>query len=146
MVSQSLKKKKAGDGDLVLGQTILINVSEFDRGKTDARNLIGVITEIVDQEGGAVVVQTAHGRLEGVFHANQYTIPSEQLIDIADVKAEPVISVREAVRLESLTGGQGFKRCNCSASSKCTTDRCKCHKDGLKCNSRCHGSGPCQNK
>lgn len=146
MVLQSLRKKRARDGELELGQNVLVNVSEFDRGKTDHRNLLGVIEEIVDQEHGGVIVLTEHGKLDGIIYPNQYTIPSEQLIERSEVKAEPVISIREAVRLQSLTGGQGFKRCNCSSTSKCQTSRCKCFKDKLKCNSRCHGSGPCNNK
>ncbi len=104
MVLQSLKKKKALDGDLVPGQSILVNVSEFDRGKTDARNPLSLISEIIDQQHGGVVVQTAHGQLDRVIYANQYTIPSEQLLDQSDVKSEPVISIREAVCLQSLTG------------------------------------------
>ena len=146
MILQSLRKKKARDGELKLGQNILVNVSEFDRGKTDHRNLLGVIEEIFDQEHGGVIVLTEHGKLDGIIYPNQYTVPSEQLIEQSEVKSEPVISIREAVRLQSLTGGQGFKRCNCSSSSKCKTTRCKCFKDSLKCNSCCHGSGPCSNK
>ena len=34
----------------------------------------------------------------------------------------------------------------CSCNSKCSSNRCKCKKNGVLCNSRCHSSGSCDNK
>ena len=49
-------------------------------------------------------------------------------------------SLREAVILGSQSGGQGYVKCNCSGAKKCQNNRCKCFKEKLKCNSRCHQS------
>ena len=63
-----------------------------------------------------------------------------------DVSREREISLREAVQLESVCGGQGFLKCNCAGITKCETNRCKCFKAKLKCNSGCQGSLCCSNK
>ena len=54
------------------------------------------------------------------------------------------ISVRKAVNKVSMTGGQGFVRCNCT--TKCKRKTCTCKKLGVLCNSRCHNSSSCANK
>ena len=51
------------------------------------------------------------------------------------------ISLRAAARLESICGGQGIFKSNCTGN--CITNGCKCHKAGLKCNSRCHNKRSC---
>lgn len=58
-----------------------------------------------------------------------------------------MISLREALTKFSKFGGQGFKKCSCKASkTQCHTNKCFCFKAHLKCNSKCHSSGPCSNK
>jgi hypothetical protein len=81
MVLQSRQKKRARDGELEFGQNVLVNVSEFNRGKTDHQNLLGIIEEIVDHKHRGVIVLTEHGKLDGIIYPNQYTIQSEQLIE-----------------------------------------------------------------
>ena len=54
------------------------------------------------------------------------------------------ISVRKAVQLLSLYGGQGH--IHCSRRSGCTTGKCKCKRKNILCNSRCHASLSCANK
>ena len=54
------------------------------------------------------------------------------------------ISVRKAVQLLSLYGGQGHIHCSCR--SGCTTGKCKCKRKNILCNSRCHASLSCANK
>ena len=61
-----------------------------------------------------------------------------------DVDLESEVSLRAAARAESIGGGQGYFRCNCSGN--CKTKRCKCFKENLKCNSRCHNQRSCSNK
>jgi hypothetical protein len=59
-----------------------------------------------------------------------------------DVK---VGSEREAIKAMSIGGGQGLSKCNCNG--KCNTKVCSCKKNGLFCNSRCHGgNNQCANK
>ena len=54
------------------------------------------------------------------------------------------ISVRKAVQLLSLYGGQGHIHCSCR--SGCKTGKCKCKRKNILCNSRCHASLSCANK
>ena len=61
-----------------------------------------------------------------------------------DVPMEQEISLRSAARQESISGGQGYFRCNCTGN--CQTKHCKCFKAELKCNSRCHNQRSCYNK
>ena len=55
-------------------------------------------------------------------------------------------TVREAVVRQSSSGGQGFVKCNCSGTKECTTNRCKCLKSKLQCNSHYHNHLNCTNK
>jgi hypothetical protein len=144
MTDQTLKKKKCED--LEVGKNVLIHVSEYDRGKSDSRNLIGVVSQIADREHGGVVVRTRHGSLDGVFFPNQYVVAPEEHLGLDEAAAEPRLSVRAAAKLESIVGGQGMMRCECGSNVKCQTQKCKCFKAGVLCNSRCHNSNPCENK
>jgi hypothetical protein len=91
----------------------------------------------VNDKGNAVIV-TRYGRHNGMFGANEDLILQEEL------NCETSISVREAASQQSLSGGQGFLKCSCK--SKCSRNRCKCKKNGVQCNSRCHSSGSCDNQ
>ncbi|CAF4451377.1 unnamed protein product, partial [Rotaria socialis] len=53
-------------------------------------------------------------------------------------------SLREVVKLQSITGGQGMLKCSCKGG--CTTNRCKRKQAKILCNSRCHNSTTCRNK
>ena len=57
---------------------------------------------------------------------------------------ETEVSLRTAARQESLGGGQGIFKCNCTGN--CITKGCKCYKAGLKCNSRRQNQKSCTNK
>ena len=55
------------------------------------------------------------------------------------------ISLRQAVRNVSLSGGQGRLKCSCKVAT-CQTNRCACFKAKRKCNSRCHpANARCRN-
>ena len=56
------------------------------------------------------------------------------------------ISLRRANAEESVSGGQGVVRCNCKKKRPCDNDQCKCRKMKRMCTSKCHSSGPCNNK
>jgi hypothetical protein len=63
---------------------------------------------------------------------------------LEQINCETTISVREAASNQFFSGGQGFLKCSCQ--SNCSSNRCKCKKNGKLCNSRCHNSGSCDNK
>ena len=53
-----------------------------------------------------------------------------------------VISLREAVRKLSVGIGQGFVKCICAITAKCSTTRCSCKNAKISCSSKCHGKSP----
>ncbi|XP_047498460.1 uncharacterized protein LOC125045299 [Penaeus chinensis] len=59
----------------------------------------------------------------------------QRLLTEDDVNQDATVSLREAVIAQSACGSQGFIRCNCSGLKKCSTNRCKCFKAKVKCNS-----------
>ena len=93
---------------------------------------------------GNAVIGTRHGRLNDMFGANEMSICKQDLILQEELNCETSISVREAASQQSLSGGQGFFIFSCK--SKFSSNRCKCKKNGVLCNSRCHSSGSCDNK
>ena len=69
-----------------------------------------------------------------------------KLFTIDQVNIEKEFSLRTLVGLQSVSGGQGFLKCNCSG--KCERN-CGCIKAGVYCNSKCHknkAAGRCVNK
>ena len=61
------------------------------------------------------------------------------------IRVDIKTSVREAVTLLSVSGGQGMLRCNCTYA--CANNHCSCRKNSLLCNSKCHGgNNNCTNK
>jgi hypothetical protein len=89
-------------------------------------------------------VGTRFGQLKGPFGANEMSICKQDLMLQEEINCATNISVRETASNQSLSGGQGFLKC--SGKSKCSSNRCKCKKNGKLCNSRCHNPGSCDNK
>ena len=81
---------------------------------------------------------TKHGIIKGMLSRNMFNIckqklPKPEYLDLTTEK-----SLREINALHSITGGQGFLKCNCTG--KCDKN-CKCKQNGVFCNSRCHKGG-----
>ena len=53
-------------------------------------------------------------------------------------------SLHEAASLQS--PWNHFIRNACHCTKGCTTKRCKCIQNEIKCSTHCHGSKPCHNK
>lgn len=61
------------------------------------------------------------------------------------VNLDRTVGLREAVRITTVGGGQGLLKCN--SNGRCDNNKCKCKKNNLLCNSRCHhGNAVCINK
>ena len=127
-----------------IGNTVTIPIPSVDRGRGDPRNLMGKIVE-KDQERELYKIAVRAGVLNGHFSRSQFEVCSQDLVKDSDINREREVSVREAAIESSRSGGQGFQKCNCSAN-QCKTNRCKCFKAKIKCNSRCHASLSCPNK
>ena len=119
-------------------------IPSVDRGRADPRNIIGVVTECSDKELYTIAVKG--GLLDRKYSRNQFDVCVTTLYSPDDVCIYKDISLRQAVQMESRCCGQGFTRGNSAGSKRCQTNRCKCFKGRLVCNSRCHSSLPCINK
>ncbi|CAF4145939.1 unnamed protein product, partial [Adineta steineri] len=110
--------------DLNVGDNVLVPVPDVDRGPTDARNVLAVIIVIKDDKYKLGVEQ---GVINNYYSFNQFSkAPGIPTILIRDVDQSIKKSLREVVRLQSVTGGQGFLKCSCKGG--CSSSRCKCKK------------------
>ena len=104
----------------------------------------GVIMDVTDKDQYRIAVK--YGVLKGHCSRNQFDLCPQQLLTMNDVNTESMISLNEAVVRQSALGGQGFVKCSCNGTKKCTTNICKCLKSKLQCNSSCHNCLNCTNK
>ena len=127
-----------------VGENVTVPVPLVDRGRGDSRNIMGVIVDRDENDLYRIAVKG--GILNGKYSRNQFDLCNQILLLPTDVCQDKEISLLNAVQHESRCGGQGYLKCNCSGKSNCKTNRCKCFKAKVECNSRCHGSMTCQNK
>jgi hypothetical protein len=135
MLDRSVAKMKALD----VGDNVLVPVSEFDRGRGDPQNLIGVVLEKSER---GFKIGTKAGVLSGVFARNQLEMTKFNKI-ACDMIPSQKMSIRTAVRLLSVGEGQGKLKCSCQKG--CLKNRCKCFKNKRDCNSACHPRITCKN-
>lgn len=126
---------------LAIGTTVKIPIPSVDRSKVDAKNILGLVLEVTDD--GYYKLGTLNGTINCLFSRNQISDCKESFLRAEDIPNKE-ISLREASRKESRTGGQGYVHCSCK--QKCSNKKCKCNANGIKCNSKCHSSLPCTNK
>ncbi|CAF4872984.1 unnamed protein product [Pieris macdunnoughi] len=137
MIDNTAKKFKP----LNLGSSVLINVPKVDRGPLDTKIIRG---RVVDFRNGVYRVETKTGTIKNWFPRHELQEPVD---DYHDDLLDVPISLREAVRNESIFGGQGFQKCTCKPAPKqCFTNRCACYKNKVLCGSKCHSSLSCINK
>ena len=110
-------------------------IPDLDRGRCEHPNLKAVVLE-KHPHGHLWKLGCSSGVLDQWYSRNQFQPTLEKFMSKDDVPMEQEISLRSAARQESISGGQGYFRCNCTGN--CQTKRCKCFKAELKCNSRCH--------
>lgn len=126
------------------GDCISLTVPKVDRGPLDFGNILGVVMLI---KNGVYQVGTSHGVIKGWFPRTDIGIARSNTISKEIVPTDILITLREAAAKQSLSGGQGFAKCNCKPSTnQCRTKRCNCFKNERRCNSRCHLSSTCCNK
>lgn len=117
----------------------LTGVSEFDRGRGDPANLIGVI---MSENEGKFQIGTKHGIVNNWLERNSLQATKYKNLKLCDVPNQET-NVRTLVRKGSVGSGQGYKRCNCTKI--CRSNRCKCFKNNVLCNSACHAGRNCNN-
>ena len=126
------------------GDNVTVPVPLVDRGRSDPRNLLGIILDRDENDLYRIAVRA--GILKGKYARNQFDLCVQRLLFENDVKNNVEVSLRCAVQAESNCGGQGYVKCNCVGSNRCQSKRCKCFKNKMKCNSRCHSCLSCDNK
>ena len=67
-------------------------------------------------------IAVKYGVLIGDYSRSQFDLCPQKLLTMNDENTESMISLREAVVRQSASGGQGFVKCNCSGTKKCTTN------------------------
>lgn len=140
MVKRSRIEHVAGNP----GDNVTVPIPLVDRGRGDPRNIMGII---IDRDSNDLYrIAVRGGILKGKYARNQFDLCAQKLLNYHDVSQETEVGLRTAVQLESKNGGQGFVKCNCAGSNRCVSNRCKCFKAKVKCNSRCHACLACQNK
>ena len=125
-----------------VGDNVAVPVSEFDRGKADPPNVIGVVLEMDETDG--YTIGTRQGIIRGKLARNQFEFIQYKGLSPEDISST-VLSLREIVRAQSLCGGQGYRRCHCRSVKSCLSKRCSCLKAGVACNSACHNHRSCNN-
>ena len=107
------------------------------------RNIIGVVME-VDEEKSLYKMGTIEGVLQTLFTRGQFDVRPESFLNPGDLPERSSTFVREAHGKTEVPGAQGFTRCNCKTG--CSSNRSKCFKDKVQCNSKCHSSLTYNNK
>ncbi|XP_063593704.1 uncharacterized protein LOC134770628 [Penaeus indicus] len=103
-----------------------------DKGRCDPRNILGVVLERDQNDMYTIGVKA--GVLKAKLSRNQFDLCPQRLLGEDSINRDRVVSLREAVTFESNCGGQGFVKSNCPGPKKCRTNRCKCFKNKVKCN------------
>ena len=137
------ERSKKFTPDCEIGEYVNVPVKDVDRGLTDPPNLLCRIVDYDEEHdeyelccaAGCLTILFARSQFDRVVTESTFAVNLDRKID----------SVREAVKLLSVGGGQGMLKCNCSG--QCDSNRCSCKKNNLICNSRCHGGNTkCANK
>lgn len=129
-----LAKSARRYGPADVGDNVRVFLAEVDRGRCEFPNVLAVI---VSSSDGMYKLATKQGYLNSFYARNQFeTLPTKYLM-VADVNTGETRALRTAANEQSNGGGQGFSKCGCNKA--CQNDSCKCLKNKVFCNSRCHG-------
>ncbi|CAF1351510.1 unnamed protein product [Didymodactylos carnosus] len=125
---------------LRIGDNVRMKIPSVDRSRVDPLTILGVVVNVdhnglhsIGCRGGTINTKYNRKDLE---HCE--TISKPTAVDSTS------LPLRSIVANESLVGGQGLFHCDCRRG--CETNRCKCKKNSVSCNSRCHSSMPYKNK
>ncbi|CAG4991245.1 unnamed protein product [Parnassius apollo] len=124
-----------------ISTSVRIAVLEVDRGRGDARNIIGVVLAKTDDE--LYQIGTNNGMIKQLYSRSQINVCPRVVLDVKNVPSTE-IALRSVANLKSIGTGQGFKKCLCKKN--CSIARCMCYKNKLLRTSKCHSSLPCKNK
>ena len=115
-----LERSKKFLPDVAIGDLVLLRVPDVDRRPTDASNLLCMIKTIkhdnlyeLASEVGILEKLLARNDFEKIdLHISNFEHPSNS------------ITVRQAVTKLSISGGQGYIKCNCKTKCDAKSTRC----------------------
>lgn len=125
-----------------VGQNVTVPIPDVDKGKGDLRNIIAVVLNRSEDE--LYKLGTRDGILKKLYSRSEFDVCKQLFLDVKDIPTDKEISLRSAATSSSVGTGQGFFRCHCT--KHCATNICKCKKNKVLCNSKCHNSMSCKNK
>ena len=105
-----------------VGECVAVFVPEFDRGKGDPPNVIGVVLEI---ENKRFKIGTKAGIIKNWLGRNSFESVKYKGLKKEQVPSES-LSLREIVKKLSVGNGQGYVRCFCKGL--CQNKKFKCFK------------------
>ncbi|CAF3828538.1 unnamed protein product [Rotaria sp. Silwood1] len=107
--------------NLNVGDNVLVSIAEIDRGPTGLRNVLALIIELKYDK---YKLGTEEGVLAGYYSFHQISkAPRAATLLVSHVTQCEPKSLREIVKLQSITGCQGLLKCSCKG--RCKTKRCK---------------------
>ena len=132
-----LKRTSGKLQEAIVGKCVAIFVTEFDRGRWDSPNIVGVILEIKDKK---YKIGTKAGIVSNWLERNAFECV---LYKGLKTSTHGSLNLREIVKKLSVGNGHVYVRCQCKGA--CVAEKCKCFKWNILCNSACHGRSPCEN-
>ena len=87
-----------------VGTTVMVPVTDVDRGRCEFRNIKAVVLECMSN--GLYKLGTKHGVLKQAYSRNQFTPVKESFLELAEVPKDKEVSVREVAREDSLGTGE----------------------------------------
>ncbi|CAF5158774.1 unnamed protein product, partial [Rotaria sp. Silwood1] len=107
--------------NLKVGDNVLVSIPEIDHGPTGPRNVLALIIELKYDK---YKLGTEEGVLAGYYSFHQISkAPRAATLLVSHVTQCEPKSLREIVKLQSITGCQGLLKCSCKG--RCKTKRCK---------------------
>ena len=90
-------------------------------------------------------IGTSKGVLFGYYSQHQVSkTPGVPALSIEDISTHIIKSLREIVKLQSITSDQGVLKCDCKQD--CRANKCKCKQAIILYISQCHNSATRFNK
>ncbi|XP_050499952.1 KRAB-A domain-containing protein 2-like [Diabrotica virgifera virgifera] len=145
LTDQAKRMKSTSDHKLQpvdKGCTVRVPVPDVDRGRGDARSILGVVLDVVDN--GFYRIGTRDGVLKQLYARSQFNTCPVNIIKEDEIPMEKTLTLRTVATTQSTGSGQGFFKCSCN--KKCQTKKCYCIKNNVLCNSKCHKALSCCNK
>lgn len=121
---------------------VWIEVLKLDRGSLDPKNILAREAKV---RNGDYRRGSSHAILNRRFSSGELIM--NQASEPLNINCNECLTLWEATNKFSQFGGQGFTRCTCKPSNnQCRTNWYFCFKNYVKCGSKCHTGGPCENK